>query len=161
MNNKDMDKNNIIKEFSAVIHQHEGINGAYVVIPFDIKEVYGAKRVKVLATFDGVEYQGSIVSMGGRYLLGITRKIRKEIGKEFGDSVLVTVQKDESKRVVALPDDFETILKGSNEAFSFWNDLSYSNQRKYVDWITSAKKVETRTNRIEKAVIMLENKTKR
>lgn len=156
-----MNENSMIKEFTAVIHQHEGINGAYVVIPFDIQEVYGAKRVKVLATFDGVEYRGSIVSMGGRYLLGITQKIRKEIGKEFGDSVMVTIQKDEAKRVVVLPNDFEAILKVSNEALHFWNELSYSNQRKYVDWVTSAKKEETRTNRLEKAITMLSNRTKR
>lgn len=50
----------MIKEFTAVIRKHEGINGTYVEIPFDIKEVYGAKRVKVMATFDGVEYHGSM-----------------------------------------------------------------------------------------------------
>lgn len=71
--------------------------------------------------------------MGGKYLLGITQKKRKEIGKKYGDSVLVTVQKDETKRVVKLPNDFEEILKRYNEALSFWNELSYSNQRKYVD----------------------------
>lgn len=96
-------------------------------IPFDIKEVYGAKRVKVIATFNGVEYRGSIVKMGGKYLLGITQKKRKEIGKEYGDSVLVTVQKDETKRVVELPNDFKEILKRYDEALSFWNELSYSN----------------------------------
>lgn len=151
----------MLKEFEAVIHQHEGINGAYVIVPFDIKEVFGAKRVKVFATFDDVEYRGSIVSMGGRYLIGITQKIRKEIGKDFGDTVKVTVRKDEQERVVTLPEDFEAALKQDSEALAFWHTLSYTNQREYDNWITSAKKEVTRKNRIEKAVDMLRNRTKR
>lgn len=151
----------MIKEFEAVIHQHEGINGAYVIIPFDIKEVFGAKRVKVFATFDSVQYRGSIVSMGGRYLIGVTQKIRKEICKDFGDIVKVTVRKVEQERVVTLPEDFELALKQDSEALKFWSNLSYTNQLEYEKWITSAKKEVTRKSRIEKAVDMLKNKIKR
>lgn len=151
----------MIKEFEAVIHQHEGINGAYVIVPFDIEEIFGAKRVKVIATFDDVEYRGSIVSMGGRHLIGVTQKIRKQICKDFGDTVKVTVRKDEQERVVVLPKDFEAALKQDCEAADFWNELSYSYQREYEKWITSAKKEVTRRSRIEKAVDLLKNRTKR
>ncbi len=75
------------KEFTAVIRQHENINGAYVEIPFDVQDVFGAKRVKVAATFDNVSYRGSIVRMGGGYLLGLTQEIRRQIQKDFGDTV--------------------------------------------------------------------------
>lgn len=60
-------------EFDAVIKQHEGINGGYIEPPFDVYEVFGAKRVKVKATFDGIKYRGSLVRMGGCYMIGITR----------------------------------------------------------------------------------------
>ena len=62
------------QEFDAVIQQHGEINGAYIEPPFDVLEVFGAKRVKVRANFDGVEYRGSLVSMGGCYMVGMTQE---------------------------------------------------------------------------------------
>ncbi|TYP48134.1 DUF1905 domain-containing protein [Thermosediminibacter litoriperuensis] len=52
------------QRFQAEIKKHEGINGAYIETPFDVEAVFGAKRVKVKAYFDGKEYRGSIVRMG-------------------------------------------------------------------------------------------------
>ena len=56
-------------------------------------------RLKVEATFDGEPYRGSVVNMGvkdadGRicYIIGITKAIRKRIGKTFGEQVEVTLQ---------------------------------------------------------------------
>lgn len=149
------------KEFDAMIKQHEGINGAYVEIPFDIQEAFGAKRVKVIATFDEYEYRGSIVSMGGCYLIGITQQIRKEINKDFGDLIHVTVEKDEEKREVDSPEDFTLKLQGNSTAQNFWNTLSFTNQKRYIDWIVSAKKEETRTERISNAVDLLAQGLKR
>ncbi|MBM6743160.1 DUF1905 domain-containing protein [Drancourtella massiliensis] len=65
----------------------------------DIRQEFGKGRVKVEATFDGVPYSGSIVNMGVKnddgsvcYIIGIRKDIRKAIGKEPGDTVLVTIQ---------------------------------------------------------------------
>ena len=43
------------QEFDAIIKQHRDINGAYMEPPFDVQEVFGAKRVKVVAIFEGVD----------------------------------------------------------------------------------------------------------
>lgn len=143
------------QEFQAVILQHEGINGAYIVPPFDVKEVFGSKRVKVIATFDGVEYRGSIVYMGNCYMIGITQEIRKKIGKDFGDTIRVTLEKDEEERKIELPTDFMEAMKQKPEALKTYEGLSYTGKKEYVTWITDAKKEETRKNRIEKAVMLL------
>ena len=49
------------------------------------------------ATFNGVPYSGSIVNMGVKdgegnicYILGVTKAVRKQIGKTFGDEIEVT-----------------------------------------------------------------------
>ena len=72
---------------------------AYIVFPYDVREEFNKGRVKVHATFDGVEYQGSIVNMGVKnedgsicYILGIRKDIRKQLNKDVGDSVAVTVR---------------------------------------------------------------------
>ncbi len=80
-----------------VIRKVEGIDGAYVELPFDAREVFGKGRVPVHATFDGVPYDGSIVRMGTPgYILGLRKDIRKLIGKGPGDRVKVTIEERQS-----------------------------------------------------------------
>jgi hypothetical protein len=143
------------QEFKAIIKQHESLNAAYVEPPFDVKEVFGAKRVKVKATFDGVEYRGSIVNMGGCYMIGLTQEIRKKIGKDFGDEIFVTLEKDVEDRTVEIPEDFETAMNLNQNALSTFKSLSFTAQKEYVNWINSAKREATRLERIIKAVVLL------
>ena len=85
--------------FESKIYASEvGKGGAYIIFPYDVREEFGKGRVKVQATFDGVEYQGSIVNMGVKnedgsicYILGIRKDIRKEIKKDIGDTVSVSI----------------------------------------------------------------------
>ncbi|NLY09417.1 MAG: DUF1905 domain-containing protein [Tissierellia bacterium] len=89
-------------EFNAEIKRVPDIDGAYVEVPFNIKEVLGKGRAKVHVTFDGVNYDGSIVNMGVKnedgsicYIIGVRKDIRKAIGKNPGDVVRVTfVERD-------------------------------------------------------------------
>ena len=85
--------------FDAVIQKNPEMDAAYVIFPYDIREAFGKGRVKVHATFDGVPYDGSIVNMGVKdtdgkvcYIIGVTKAIRKAIGKTFGDTAAVTVR---------------------------------------------------------------------
>lgn len=82
--------------FSAPIEKVEGIDGAFVRVPLDLPRVFGAGRIKVHATFDGVPYDGSVVTFkredGGRdHVLGIRKDIRAAIGKVPGENVEVTL----------------------------------------------------------------------
>ena len=84
--------------FEAVILKVPDIDGAYIEIPFDVKEVFGKGRVPVHATFDGVPYDGSLVKMKTPcHILGIKKEIRAKIGKQPGDIVSVTlIERDKS-----------------------------------------------------------------
>lgn len=143
------------QEFKAVIKQHETKNAAYIEPPFDCYEVFGVKRVKVKATFDGVEYRGSIVNMGGCYMLGLTQEIRNKIGKGFGDEIVVTVEKDEEERTVEVPEEFLRAMQVEEASMTTFEGLSYTAKKEYVTWITSAKRQETKEERIAKAVTLL------
>ena len=143
------------QEFKATIKQHESLNAAYIEPPFDIQEVFGSKRVKVKAMFDDVEYRGSIVNMGGCYMLGLTQEIRSKLGKSFGDEVFVTVEKDVEERIVEVPEDFAAAMNHDDNAMSTFKSLSYTAQKEYTVWITSAKREATREERINKAVALL------
>ena len=99
MNNKDTEH-----RFTARIERSGDMDAAYVVVPVDIRAVYGVGRLKVEATFDGEPYSGSVVNMGvkdadGRicYIIGITKAIRHKIGKSFGDTVEVSLRAVDKK----------------------------------------------------------------
>lgn len=86
-------------EFEAVIKKVPDIDGAYVEIPFDVKERYGKGRVPVHATFDGEPYDGSLVKMGTPcHILGIRKEIRAKIGKQPGDLVKVTLEERDKNK---------------------------------------------------------------
>lgn len=88
-----------VYEFDAVIRAvDDGIDGAYVDIPFDVKKEFGTGRVPVSATFDGEPYIGSVVRMGTpNHILGIRKDIRARIGKQPGDIVHVTLTERATK----------------------------------------------------------------
>lgn len=144
-------------KFNAIIKNHEDKDATFVEIPFDVEKEFGAKRVKVKAYFDGAEYRGSIVKMGMPcYILGITKELRNKISKGPGDTILVEIDKDEEERIIELPEDFKNELEKNVKALEFYGGLSFSNQRKYFQWIASAKKAETREKRIQEAIAKLE-----
>lgn len=144
------------KIFQAEIKKVEDKNATYIEIPFNVEEVFGAKRVKVKAKFNDVYYRGSIVKMGlDCHMLGITKEIREKMGKDVGDIITVEVEKDEEIREVELSEDFKEKLEKNENAKIFYNSLSYSNKRKYALWIESAKKEETKQKRIEEAILKL------
>lgn len=86
-------------DFEAIIQKVPDIDGAYIMVPFDIKDEFGKGRLPVHATFDGAPYDGSIVNMGVKnadgsvcYILGLRKDIRTKIGKNPGDTVRVTIR---------------------------------------------------------------------
>lgn len=151
----------MIYKFDTKIIKMPDKDATFIEIPFDIEKEFGTKRVKVKAKFDGIDYRGSIVNMGHScYIIGITKAIRKQIGKDAGENISVEIEKDEDIREIELPTDFKNVLEANEEAVKFYNKLSYSAQRKYYQWITSAKKEETRQKRIAEATKKLEENIK-
>lgn len=85
--------NERIYEFEAEIKKVEGIDGAYVDFPYDVKTEFGKGRVKVHAAFDGEPYDGSLVRMGTpNHIIGVRKDIRAKIRKQPGDTVHVTIR---------------------------------------------------------------------
>ena len=73
--------------------------GAFVVFPWNVREVFGRGRAQVHAQFDGVPYDGSIVNMGLKnedgsvcYVIGVLKAIRQRIGKGDGDNVHIVIE---------------------------------------------------------------------
>ncbi len=126
---------------AAVRHEFEatiaaaGRGGAYVAVPPDVVAALGGRgRTPVVATFDGVEYRGSVVAMGGGMVIGVLKQLRARLGKESGDTITVTLVVDDAPRRVDVPDDLRAALAEASLQSRF-DALSYSHRREYVQWI--------------------------
>ncbi len=91
----------------------------------------------------------------GRMLLPLKLAVRKKIKKQAGDQVHVVLYADDS--AVEVPDDLLACLLESPKAYAFFQRLSDSNKKYYIDWIEEAKKLDTKVERISKAIHLLEN----
>jgi hypothetical protein len=142
-------------KFKAKLEAGDG-GGAYVLFPYDTGKEFGTKgKVPVKVTFDGVPYAGSLIKYGNPlHMLGVLKTIREEIGKGPGDAVDVVLWKDEGARTVEVPAQFENLMKREG-LLSAFEKLSYTHRKEYCRWITDAKKEETRSRRLEKAIEML------
>ena len=147
------------KTFSATILSNDDYkNAAYVDIPFDVEEVYGKKRVKIIALFDDtVEYRGSLVRMGGEcHMLLLRKDVRAALGKSFGDTVKIELKEDTEPRVVKVPEDVMALLQQYPDQLAFYQKMSYTHQKEYIQWIEEAKRSETRERRMHKMIEMLQ-----
>lgn len=50
---------------------------------------------------------------------------------------------------VKVPDDLAAALKKNKKAYEFFNTLSFTNKKEYIEWIVTAKQEATRTDRID------------
>jgi hypothetical protein len=147
-------------KFKAKIEAGDG-GGAYVLFPYDtVKEFATKGKVPVKATFNGVSYSGSLIKYDNPlHMLGVSKAIRNQIGKQPGDTIEVVVWKDDEVRTVEVPAQLETLMARAG-LLPFFNGLSYTHRKEYCRWITEAKKEETRLKRLGKAIEMLKKGVK-
>jgi Bacteriocin-protection, YdeI or OmpD-Associated len=68
------------------------------------------------------------------------------------ETVMSEAGVDIATRTIQPPADLARELRQSKTASHFFDKLSFSNKKEYVTWITSAKKEETRSKRLESTI---------
>ncbi|HVF67968.1 MAG TPA: YdeI/OmpD-associated family protein [Pyrinomonadaceae bacterium] len=146
-----------VKRFRAVINRKEGGEVCAIDIPFDVEKTFGGRdRVPVCGTLNGAPYRSSVFRMGGDcHFMVVNRQLRAAAGVTGGETVPVTMERDDAPRVMEAPADFARALKGNKDAQATWDKLSYTHRREHVQHVEDAKKPETRQRRIEKSIQML------
>jgi hypothetical protein len=59
---------------------------------------------------------------------------------------------DAKAKTVRLPDDFSFALKKNKKQEAFFNTLSFTNKKEYIEWIITAKREETRNERVKGSI---------
>ncbi len=55
---------------------------------------------------------------------------------------------DYENRTIQIPEELNALLLKDKSAFSFFESLSFTNKREYVEWVAGAKKEETKARRL-------------
>jgi hypothetical protein len=66
-----------------------------------------------------------------QHMVPVLKAIREQIGKVFGDTVSVVVERDMTERTVAVPTEFANLMKNEGVLATF-EKLSYTNARNTV-----------------------------
>jgi hypothetical protein len=141
-------------KFRSHVEPPEPMRGLEV--PEEVVEALGGgKRPKVTITINGHSWRSRVAIMRGRHLLGLSNANRQAAGVVTGDEIEVDVELDAEPRVVVEPADFARALDADPVARHTFDGLAYGLKLKHVRAIESAKKPETRSRRIEKAVATL------
>jgi hypothetical protein len=139
-------------KFTAPLELH-GKTATGISVPEDVVVGLNAgKRIPVKVTINKHTFATTIAPYNGQYLIPVSADIRAQAKVAAGDTLTVDVVVDTSERTIAVPADLSAAFKKNAKAKAFFDTLSLSNQRGYVDWIEQAKKPETRTARLDKTI---------
>jgi hypothetical protein len=141
------------QRFEAVL-QAEG-PGVFIEVPLDVPAVFGRARAPVRVTINGYRYRSTVAVYGGRYYLPVKQAVREAAGVAAGELVVVELEPDEAPREVEVPDDLAAALAADERAAAAFERLSYTHRREHVEWVTEAKRPETRRRRVAETVARL------
>jgi hypothetical protein len=146
------------QEFDAQLQAGgEGDAWTLLSVPFDVATVFGSRaRVPVKGTLNGFPFRSSLMPNGdGTHIMLVNKAMQAGAGTRAGERVRVVMEPDTAPRTVAVPADLQATLAACPAAATTFEQLAPSHKQQYVDWIESAKKPETRSRRLEKALGML------
>lgn len=153
--------------FSTLIHQFaeqgEKTGWTYVEIPTDIAlrlKPGNKKSFRVRGMLDSTPIDGmALTPMGeGRFIMALNAEVRKQIRKEAGAMLQLTLEEDVDYHV-DIPDDLlECFDYEDPSAMEFFNGLPKSHRDYFIKWIETAKTDETRAKRIINTVNAAVNK---
>ena len=86
-------------------------------VPARVVESLGtSKKPPVSVTIKGYTYRSTIAVMGGKFMVGVSAKIREAAGVAGGDTVSVDIELDTAPRVLEVPADLKRALGRDKEA---------------------------------------------
>jgi hypothetical protein len=120
----------------------------FIPVPFDPKAAFGKVRAPVTVTLNGYSFRSTIASMGEGPCIPLRRSNREAASLEGTETLRVTLELDELKREVKVPQDLAKALNTEPAAKAKWQALSYTHRREHAEAVEGAKKPETRARRI-------------
>lgn len=140
----------LVHQFPApVLRMTEGMRMHYVPIPHDIAEALVASGTRrVIGTMNGQPINRALHGNGdGGWRLMLGRAALREVGAQYGDTVIIALQSDPTPNVIDLPQELTEALAQDEEAAERFYGMTPGRQRSLAYFVTSAKRRETRIRR--------------
>ncbi len=133
-----------------------GPKRAWVFLDFPVsasRKLPSRGRVAVRGTLNGFPLSLSAFPTGdGTHQIAVNKALQAGARAAPGDRVHVVLEVEPGPRRVSVPPDLKRALTTAAKARENFERLPYGNRKAYVDWITEAKRVETRQRRIRQAL---------
>lgn len=116
--------------------------------------------LKVKGKIDDYEFSNvRLMPLGnGNLFLALKLEIRKKIKRQAGDTVHITLYKDEEPMII--PEELILCMEYENGVLEKFESYSDGEKKAFIDWIYSAKAEETKADRIAKTIAMVQNDEK-
>jgi hypothetical protein len=138
----------------TIIEKYPGKGGwCYVIVtgvPPNKKRKFGFVRVSGTIDDYKLEKYNLMPMKTGTLFLPLKAEIRKAIKKKEGDTIHVILFEDNTP--LTIPEELTLCLKEEPKALKAFHNLSDAEQKQYLDWIYSAKKEETKIERIANSI---------
>ena len=110
----------------------------------------------VEGTMNGFPFRAALEPDGkGSHWLRVNKVMQDAAGADAGDTVTVEITRTGDEPEIRVPMDLRKALAGVPLAQALWADITPMARRDWILWISSAKQLETRNSRIEKACSIL------
>ena len=110
----------------------------------------------VVGTINDHPFRATLEPDGQKsHWLKVSRKLREAAGADAGELVTLEIMPSGKEPEPKLPTDLKQALAAAPEARAVWLDITPIARRDWIQWITSAKRAETRSRRVANACDML------
>jgi uncharacterized protein YdeI (YjbR/CyaY-like superfamily) len=82
--------------------------------------------------------------------------IKEAMALNEADVRLPQKPKTTGKKELEVPDWFLDAIRSNPKAFETWENFSYSHRKEYLEWVTEARREETRSERLNKMLEQLQ-----
>lgn len=126
--------------------------GVFIEFPFDCFALFHTRKsIRVKLTIEGKTYDRSLLPRGDNtHWIQLRKDICMEIGKWEGDTVFVSVEKDDSPRTIGIPDYLQWLLDDEPEMDAAFRKLSFFYKKYWITGIEETNNEETKVERINK-----------
>jgi len=137
--------------FTATLMRQPGKGGMYYVLfPHEVEKEFGTKgSVRVLGALNNIVIDRALIPRGdGTHYILINTELRRKAGLREGNTVIIAIKQNENPDILTIPEELIEGFEMEPEARKIFDQHTKGFQRSIIYWINTAKRTETRAQRV-------------
>lgn len=128
----------------------------HVVVPSNIVDNVGGIGTRLMVSINKHKpFHGGMVALGeGAAYITVNKSRMREFGVDLGDEVSVTLELDQSKYGMEMPEELETLLEQDEEGALRFENITPGQQRYIIHYVSQVKSSQ---KRIDRAIMLINN----